>query len=92
METIGAFQAKTQFSELLDRVERGEEVTITRHGQVIAKLVPSGSGKLSAAEKARRKDVVARILELGRQNAESNKGKPPVTQAEIRSWREEGRR
>ena len=32
MITVGAFEAKTKLSELLDRVEQGEEVLITRHG------------------------------------------------------------
>lgn len=40
MPTVGAFQAKTHLAELLDRVESGEEVVITRHGQPIARLVP----------------------------------------------------
>ncbi|MDX2308269.1 MAG: type II toxin-antitoxin system prevent-host-death family antitoxin [Hyphomicrobium sp.] len=40
MATIGAYEAKTKFSELLDRVENGERVTITRHGRAIAELVP----------------------------------------------------
>ncbi len=38
--TVGAYHAKTHFSELLERVEGGEEVTITRHGTPVAKLVP----------------------------------------------------
>lgn len=38
--TVGAFEAKTHLSALLDRVERGEEVTITRRGLPVAKLVP----------------------------------------------------
>jgi prevent-host-death family protein len=38
--TVGAFEAKTHLSELLDRVEAGEEVTITRHGSPVAQLVP----------------------------------------------------
>ncbi len=38
MITVGAFEAKTKFSELLDRVERGETVVITRHGQPVARL------------------------------------------------------
>lgn len=37
---VGAFEAKTHLSALLDRVERGEEVTIARRGQPVAKLVP----------------------------------------------------
>ncbi len=37
---VGAFEAKTKFSELLERVNRGEEITITRHDKPIARLVP----------------------------------------------------
>jgi prevent-host-death family protein len=36
---IGAFEAKTKFSALLDRVEKGEEIVITRKGLAVAKLV-----------------------------------------------------
>jgi prevent-host-death family protein len=39
--TIGAFEAKNRLSELLQLVENGEEVTITRHGKAVAKLVPA---------------------------------------------------
>jgi prevent-host-death family protein len=38
--TFGAFEAKKKFSELLERVSRGEEITITRHEKPIARLVP----------------------------------------------------
>ncbi len=37
---IGVYQAKTHFPELLVRVETGEEVTITRHGKAVARLLP----------------------------------------------------
>ena len=40
MATIGAYEAKTHLPALLERVERGEEFTITRHGRAIARLVP----------------------------------------------------
>ena len=40
METIGAFAAKTHLSDLLERVERGERFTITRHGKPVAQLTP----------------------------------------------------
>ncbi len=40
METIGAFDAKTHLSALLDRVAKGERITITRHGVPAAMLVP----------------------------------------------------
>jgi prevent-host-death family protein len=38
---IGTFQAKTHFSQLLDRVARGEEITITKHDLPVARLVPA---------------------------------------------------
>ncbi len=40
MDAIGAFEAKTHFSELLDRVRRGERITITKRGVPTAMLVP----------------------------------------------------
>ena len=38
--SIGAFEAKTKFSELLERVRKGEQITITKHEKPVAKLVP----------------------------------------------------
>ena len=38
--TIGAFDAKTRLGDLLDRVEHGEAITITRRGKPVARLVP----------------------------------------------------
>lgn len=40
MAEIGAFEAKTHFSKLLERVERGEEIVITRRGRRVARLIP----------------------------------------------------
>lgn len=40
METIGAFEAKTHLSALLERVSKGETITITKHGVPAAMLVP----------------------------------------------------
>lgn len=40
MSQIGAFQAKNTLGALLDRVERGEEIVITRHGKPVARLAP----------------------------------------------------
>jgi len=37
---VGAYDAKTHFSELLEKVAAGEEITITRHGTPVARLVP----------------------------------------------------
>ena len=52
METIGAFGAKTHLSALLDRVAKGERITITRHGIPAAMLVPvaESDAKLSHKE------------------------------------------
>lgn len=54
---IGAFDAKNKLGSLLDLVERGEEVTITRHGKPVARLVAASTAFDPAA--ARR--VVSRI-------------------------------
>jgi prevent-host-death family protein len=40
MTEVGAFEAKNKLSALLDRVEQGEEITITRHGRPVARLIP----------------------------------------------------
>jgi prevent-host-death family protein len=52
--SIGAFEAKTHLSDLLDRVARGEKITITRHGVPAALLVPV----TEAAPKMTHKQIV----------------------------------
>ena len=49
---IGVFEAKTHLSSLLDRVAKGEKITITRHGMPVAILAPVGEigQKLSHAD------------------------------------------
>ena len=67
MEEIGAFEAKNTLGALLDRVERGEEIMITRHGKPIARLVPS-SGAIrheEARAAAKRLRARAQRLKLG---------------------------
>ncbi len=41
--TLGAYEAKTHLSSLLERVAQGEEFTITKHGVAVARLVPVAS-------------------------------------------------
>jgi prevent-host-death family protein len=41
MRSVGAFEAKNKLGQLLDLVEQGEEVVITRHGKEVARLVPT---------------------------------------------------
>ena len=44
MREIGAFEAKNRLGTLLDWVENGEEVLITRRGKAVARLVPAEPG------------------------------------------------
>lgn len=63
MAKIGAFEAKTHFSDLLARVANGEEITITKHGKAIARLVSADPAENSAPETAFQK-----LKELRRSN------------------------
>ena len=65
MSTIGAYEAKTKFSELLDRVEKGERVTITKHGRPVAEIIPARKHDPErAAEGFRRMRELAREVKL----------------------------
>lgn len=41
MTTVGSFEAKTHLARLIDSAQKGNEITITKHGLPIAKLVPT---------------------------------------------------
>lgn len=56
MSEVGSYEAKTHLPKLLERVARGERITITKHGQPVAMLVP--------VEPEARKDVKKAIEEL----------------------------
>ena len=71
-------EAKTRLSELLARVEAGEEVTIARGDVPVARLVPV----------ARRDDARAVVEDILAARA----GRSPVTAEEIADWRDAGRR
>jgi prevent-host-death family protein len=58
---IGAEEARTHLSSLLDRVATGEQITITRHGTPVARLVPARPA--ASAELA---DVIARLQEFNK--------------------------
>ena len=45
METVGAYEAKTHLTQLLERVAKGEKITITKHGVPVATLQPANSLK-----------------------------------------------
>jgi prevent-host-death family protein len=57
MLEVGAFEAKNKLSALLDRVEKGEEIVITRHGRPVARLVPSIEGM----DRSQAKDALQRM-------------------------------
>lgn len=62
MKEVGAFEAKNRLGQLLDLVERGEEVVITRHGKPVARLVPPGASFNLAEARA----AAQRIREMSR--------------------------
>ena len=75
---VGSFEAKTKLAELLDKVEAGETVTITRRGRAVARLVPVAADD---EERARRR---ALIDEIKRKRAGWDRGaRPGSTIAEL---------
>ena len=79
---IGAFEAKNKLGHLLDLVEAGGVVTITRHGKEVARLVPARPGHSRDEARAaieRIRDRASR-LKLGQ-----------FDWAEWKSYRDEGR-
>ena len=52
MTDIGLYEAKTKLSALLDRVQRGERFTITKHGAPMAELVPVARPDAEATQRA----------------------------------------
>jgi prevent-host-death family protein len=59
MTEVGSFEAKTHLSHLLGQVQRGETITITRHGKPVARLVPVGG-----SSRADRRRAIAQLKEL----------------------------
>lgn len=84
MGKVTAFEAKTRFGELLDRVSRGEEVVITRHDRAVARLVPEGAPR---ADEVRR--AVSGLREL--QERIRRRSRAKLSDREVRLAIEEGR-
>ena len=85
MASEEALKADKQLSELLDRVEQGEEITITRQGPLVARLVPASDARQAASVEAFQR-IRRRAKTL------SDTFSPPVTIDEILEWKNEGRR
>lgn len=81
MREVQASEAKTHLPQLLDEVERGETVVITRHGRPIARLVPEAERRQAEIDEA-----VEGILALRK------KLKSKITVEEILSSIREGRK
>jgi prevent-host-death family protein len=84
MKHVGMFEAKTNLSALVEEVEKGGAVTITRHGKPVARLVPATSD-LTDEEIERRRDA------LGKLRALANKLKVNASPDVIKTWINEGR-
>jgi prevent-host-death family protein len=82
MLQIGAFEAKNRFGSLLDRVEAGEKILITRHGRPVATLSPEPHIDVAKAQAA-----ADRI----RKRAQERKT-GPFNWEEWKAYRDEGRR
>ena len=66
-ETVGAFEAKTHLSELLQKVEEGGTFVITRHGKPIAQLIPIADATDDARRKRER--VIDGMLEMRKKHS-----------------------
>jgi len=84
MKTVQASEAKTRLLQLLDEVEAGETVLITRHGRPIARITPEADRRRAEVAAA-----IQRIRALGRRVRERN---GPITAHELMALRDEGRR
>jgi prevent-host-death family protein len=85
MLQIGAFEAKNTFGALLDRVEAGEQIEITRHGRPVAQIVPR------PAITAEQREIARAAMQRIRQRAKEMK-LGPFNWEEWKAYRDEGRR
>lgn len=83
MREVGTFEARNSLSALLEQVERGEEITITRHGRPVARLLPPAR---SEEQRAKAREAARAILEMRKEV------KPDPDGLTIRDYIEMGRR
>jgi len=84
MTKVTAFEAKTRFGELLERVAKGEEVVITRHDKPVARLVPEGAQRVDDVRRA-----VSGLQALHQQIRKRSRAK--LSDRDVRSAIDEGR-
>jgi prevent-host-death family protein len=63
MEKLSVFEAKAQFSEVVNRAEEGKQTVITKHGKPVARVVPE---KAARSERWDRSVAVDRIIEFSK--------------------------
>jgi prevent-host-death family protein len=89
MQIVSVFQAKDKFSALLQAVEAGEEVVITRHGKRIARIIHEPDAQPSESERERiRQEAIARL----RAFQAKVKPDPDYVPGDWKAYRDEGRR
>jgi len=87
MTEIGAFEAKNTLGTLLDRVERGEEIVITRHGRAVARLVPN----TRRVDQSQAQAAFARIRQRSERLRKAKAGRTPFDWAALKKLRDQGR-
>ena len=87
MPKMSAFEAKTRFGELLRRVERGEEIVITRHDRPIARVVREGAPNLDSVNRS-----VEGLRQLQQRIRNRSRGRAALSPAEVRAAIGHGRR
>lgn len=78
MRELTAVEAKVKFGSLLDAVERGEEIVVTRNGKRVARIVPANEPGMSREEAVERLKTFSKGITLGG--------------LDIRALRDEGRK
>ena len=84
MKTVGSYEAKTHLPRLLNQVEKGESITITKRGKPIAMLSPVQEQPLHDV-----KEVIEQFRAYSKQQARL---RGPMSREEIKGMTEEGRR
>lgn len=84
MSEVGIYEAKTHLPKLIERVQGGERITITKHGKPVAELIP-----LRLIDSETRRKAVDDLFKLREELRERG---VHITKDDIITWKNEGRR
>ena len=87
MSRVSAFEAKTRFGKLLERVGRGEEIIITKHDKPVARIVPEGRGSQESVRQA-----VSELRALRDRIAKRTSGQAKLSFEDFKAARDQGRK